>query len=136
MRPDAKEVGDKVKKWLEQPGAVESLMATAREATAFAKELSDKMKPVEKHPHNCFCAKCNPAPHTCRTCAFWDTVMTENNPWGYGKCRSGFVENYIVLGCLGEAPSDGAEVEGSLLTGPDFGCVHHKERDSSTKQHV
>jgi hypothetical protein len=58
---------------------------------------------------------------TCKTCRWWESPSDERDH--QGKCLHAKVSNGLDL-ADGISDSYG---DGKMLTGPDFGCVHHEE---------
>jgi hypothetical protein len=66
--------------------------------------------------------------NTCKTCKWWNNNPLGNeipNTWGY--CD----ELERISGDI--PPVDGllAIYADAILTGPDFGCVHHQEKETT-----
>lgn len=65
---------------------------------------------------------------TCKTCIFWSKDITSQYTWKVpgGICtNSKLTEDIYGNDNLTYTCNEG----GSFWTGPEFGCVHHKERE-------
>lgn len=59
----------------------------------------------------------------CKTCKWWDTSHREYSPLpaGYGECSIEYqTETSGVFGRY--------DTTSGVITGPEFGCVHHEEK--------
>ena len=63
----------------------------------------------------------------CKSCKHWERWVRVNNKPVCGRCRS----PKLSAGPSANFPcptGDGVAVEDAMFTGPDFGCIHFKER--------
>lgn len=64
---------------------------------------------------------------TCKTCSFWERNVRANDSRNHGECRVVSLSYNSNALPAGVAISYDFDRElGNLVTGPNFGCVHHE----------
>ena len=59
-----------------------------------------------------------PGLRTCKTCRWWEELTEGSVTEGQCRCRE-----------IDDLRSGVFALEGDITTGPDFGCVHHEEKE-------
>lgn len=80
---------------------------------------------------------------TCKTCIFWSKDITSRYTWKVpgGICinekltESNYENDSLVYTCEESTATEDYHC-GSFWTGPEFGCVHHKEKEINKKTKI